>query len=366
MIKIEPSLQQQNEKSIEELHWDWFYGKFNRIHNKNRRDKILKNVLHIQESDLEILIKKPLDNPDFIELNEKITAHLDKHKNNAYYKRWINAIGSIFKYDDFTNEKFGWCSYAYFKAMGINVCPYCNRTYIFTVCETEEKNKKGKATNYISEKFTAPEIDHFLPQEQYPHLACSLYNFIPSCHACNHTKSSKIVDIIYPHREGFEEDGSFRAYFNDSTADLNSLNCIDIKIRKTTPFSLDPIKKKAEEEKCLRISNSVQTFHLAKIYKEHEIELGDLFKRYRNYCYPKIKDILYLFQENELNDIGSLNTNQIKAILSLYAKKMKRTFLGLPLGVDNNQYPLRKFKEDIINQLDKAKVEIDNERKNSP
>ena len=48
------------------------------------------------------------------------------------------------------------------------------------------------------------------------------------------------------------------------------------------------------------------------------------------------------------------NEKQVDAVLSLYAKKMKNMFLGLPLGAEGKEYPLRKFKEDIIEQLDQT------------
>lgn len=355
MIKIKIQPQQLDIESIEEIHWHWFLTKFNGIRNKKRRDNILKYVLEIKESDLETLVKKPLDDPEFIQLNTAISTRLKAHETHPSHKRWLKSIEKIFKYDDFTEDKSGWNSYAYFKALGINVCPYCNRMYVFVVDKTEKIIKKGKETEVITKKITAPQIDHFFPQDKYPHLACSLYNFIPSCSICNHIKSNHVKDIINPHIEGFEKDGSFRASFDKDDEILVSLNNVKVKIRKTTPFSLDPIKNNEEKNKCKRIKKTIELFHLTDIYNEHKIELKDLFDRYRNYCKPKRKDILRLFHEDELkNDIEGLTEKQVDAVLSLYAKKMKNMFLGLPLGAEGKEYPLRKFKEDIIEQLDQT------------
>ena len=51
----------------------------------------------------------------------------------------------------------------------------------------------------------------------------------------------------------------------------------------------------------------------------------------------------------------------VQQVASTYTKRIKRTILGLPLGAGDKQYPLRKFKEDIIEQLDntarKMKIE---------
>ena len=119
-------------------------------------------------------------------------------------------------------------------------------------------------------------------------------------------------------------------------------------------------------KKCLKIQKSIKTFHLGRIYNEHKIELNDLFERYRNYSQPKRKDILRLFHEDDLkNGIGKLNDNQINVVLSLYAKKMKNLFLGLPLGAEGKEYPLRKFKEDIIEQLDETTRNMQNRVKES-
>ena len=362
MIKIQIPSQQPDSASIEEMHWQWFLSKFNGIQNKNKRDGILKNVLKITESDLETLVRKPLDNIDFIRINTAIIKRLKAHEKHPSHKRWIKSIEKIFKYDDFTTDKSGWNSYAYFKAMGINVCPYCNRMYVFVVDKTKKIKKKGKETELIIEKTTAPQIDHFFPQDKYPHLACSFYNFIPSCSICNHIKSNDVEDIVNPHIEGFEKDGSFRVSFDRDNENSISLNNVNVKIRKTTPFSLDPTKKIDEKSKCNRIKNSIKLLHLTQIYNEHKIELKDLFDRYRNYCQPKRKDILRLFHEDDMkNSIDGLTEKQIDAVLSLYAKKMKNMFLGLPLGADGKEYPLRKFKEDIIEQLDATRKRMRDE-----
>ena len=66
------------------------------------------------------------------------------------------------------------------RKMNIKVCPYCNRTYTFTL-----KRRKG----------IRPEFDHFYPKSTYKHLALSFYNLIPSCPSCNHRKSNTIFDF---------------------------------------------------------------------------------------------------------------------------------------------------------------------------
>lgn len=66
--------------------------------------------------------------------------------------------------------------------LDIRVCPYCNRSYIFTI-----KGKQG----------VRPEWDHFYPRsvKAYKHLAISFYNLIPSCPTCNRQKRANVFDF---------------------------------------------------------------------------------------------------------------------------------------------------------------------------
>lgn len=53
--------------------------------------------------------------------------------------------------------------------IGLETCPYCNRNYTYIVEDGTVK----------------PQVDHFFPKSQYPFLAISYYNLIPSCSTCN-------------------------------------------------------------------------------------------------------------------------------------------------------------------------------------
>lgn len=67
-----------------------------------------------------------------------------------------------------------------FEKLNIRTCPYCNRQYTFTL----KPSQKGDPN-------TSPEFDHFYPKSDYPTLAICFYNLVPSCHCCNHGKSTK-------------------------------------------------------------------------------------------------------------------------------------------------------------------------------
>ena len=66
--------------------------------------------------------------------------------------------------------------------LDIKVCPYCNRSYTFTI-----KGRQG----------VRPELDHFYPRSipAYRHLAISFYNLVPSCPVCNRQKWTSVFDF---------------------------------------------------------------------------------------------------------------------------------------------------------------------------
>ncbi len=359
MIKI--TLNEDIQKRIENNHWIWFEKHLKRTYSSNYNSELLFILEQLQITKDEL--KKLITDKSFLfEIKNKIG--ILKRKDIPYkvdyddsleclegispYNKKIDRIEKFFSYAPFDDAKGTWTIYELCTLLNINVCPYCNRQYIFTVGSA--KNKK-----------TRPEIDHFFPQSDYPYLACSLYNFIPSCHICNHGKREFGAGIIYPHEEDFGKNFPVRVKFKKEA--YESANLLDIK--NTHVFFEKKCSHSLAQSSCEvckklpKIKTSIKTFHIEDIYNEHKIELKDLFDRYRNYCQPKRKDILRLFHEDELkNSIDGLTEKQIDAVLSLYAKKMKNMFLGLPLSAEGKEYPLRKFKEDIIEQLDETRKKM--------
>jgi len=363
MIKIE--INNETRKEIEALHWKWFFYRTKKIYNKKaiKEARSIKQILglkHIKEIKLIVTgnffylakkigeIKKENDIPiknkkgKFL-YYDGLESYLSEQQPIDNQNAKFEKIQQFFNYDSFDSST-KWNPYSLFHLIKVNICPYCNRQYIFTIGSTGKKTVR-------------PELDHFFPQTRYPYLALSLYNFIPSCHICNHGKREFGAGIIYPYEEDFGKKFPVRVKFDKDSAESDNL----IDIENTHVFFEKTCEHSLEQDSCEvckkspKIKASIETFHLDKIYNEHTIELKDLFDRYRNYCQPKRKDILRLFHEDELkNDIEGLTEKQIDAVLSLYAKKMKNMFLGLPLGAEGKEYPLRKFKEDIIEQLDET------------
>ncbi|WP_321891560.1 hypothetical protein [Burkholderia cenocepacia] len=87
----------------------------------------------------------------------------------------------VFDYDSFRDGKHSWNAYELCALARYSVCPYCQLTAI----ETTTKSPAGKGYR--------PQLDHYLARSDFPYLALSLGNLVPSCDRCNgpfmkHTK----------------------------------------------------------------------------------------------------------------------------------------------------------------------------------
>lgn len=72
--------------------------------------------------------------------------------------------------------------------LNIKTCPYCNGHYTLYL----EKAMGGRVL-----KLAKLQFDHFFPQQENPFLSMSLYNLIPSCPACNQSKSTLPMGLKY-------------------------------------------------------------------------------------------------------------------------------------------------------------------------
>ena len=208
---------------------------------------------------------------------------------------------SIFNYERFSNSK-KWNRNEFLNLLGIEVCPYCNRQYI-TVFNKENKNR------------STADLDHYYAQSEYPFLALSIYNFIPSCAICNRNfKKARNEEIIYPYDECFEDiDLKFTTKFNEDS-DFTYLLGEDLKFDLVfTEVS------KEDEEKINRAQNSKEIFNLENVYQSHKIYVQGLIKRF------------YFYNESWIEEI----VTTYGAILSLDRKDIIELQFGNYLSVDD-------------------------------
>jgi len=261
------------------------------------------------------------------------------------YQKEYNAeknrkrVYSLLGYDDLSSKDGDWNAYKICDKIKLSVCPYCNRQYVFTIFDN---NRNGEVR---------PQLDHFYVKSKYPFLSCSFYNLIPSCPTCNLGKNDNGDDTIYPYIHEFGENVVFKFDSND-IRDLNN-GIIDLKknykISKEFEFSDEDkrsgkIKKygNLEIKKFKKfVQNSDVTFHIIDLYNEHQLEIKDLIKRKKDYAGANAGIFSNALYKKDLKD---LNENE--------RKNLQRFLYGLPVVFDNVEYPLRKLKEDLVDQIE--------------
>lgn len=189
--------------------------------------------------------------------------------------------------------------------MGITVCPYCNRTFIYST----ERNESAKTTC---------QIDHFFEKNKYPYLCLSLFNLIPVCSSCNQSKGSKPFG-----RSPFEiedVDKGFTFLLEYTMADYTKPDAFKV-ITKIEPRS------QLEEQK--------KTLGLETLYAKHNDIGHELFLKQHIYSEDRIMELCESFPElfSSPNEVRQL-------ILGNYIDKK-----------DVGKRPLAKMTRDIMMQL---------------
>ena len=242
--------------------------------NKTKLEELLKDGV------LDTIIKAKPN-----ELLDIINSYSDYNSNNELSK----FVYNIFVKHGYENID----KYNFIKKIGLNTCPYCNRSYVYTL----SKSKKLK-----------PEIDHFYPKSKYPILAISYYNLIPSCPTCNGFGAKENQDPIAKGMKSPYEinDGEFKFSFEiKDTAILNPL----------TNVSSDAINVFLEKE----ILGNTEAFHLDELYKEHYDVIHELYIKskheYTKTYIEQLKEVYSGFSEVDIN----------RLIIGNYTNKMIST-----------------------------------------
>ena len=222
--------------------------------------------------------------------NSKLFTQRMTHFYEDFMRTKINEIIENDNPDwDENNQKT--VAYWLLKKLNIRTCPYCNRNYTFTV-------------TLSTDTLIRPEFDHFFPKTEKPWLALSLYNLVPSCPTCNHTKGINTIS-----------DNPYKRIPSDISIEYDAIK--------------DTIKVGPEE------NLNVKVFGLQNLYEEHIDYAQDVFRKAIAYN-PDIYDVL-------LNSFqGTVKTRE----------ELERIIWGVYLEEDKlDKRPLSKLTLDILKQL---------------
>ena len=265
--------------------------------------------------------KKKLDEKGK-KLNER-RKKLDKKR-----KELDEKIEELNEEEKKLDEKRKWSRHKLLSLMKIEVCPYCQRNYI----SSYEENNDNKPEENNDKKTTAT-LDHFYPKADYPFLALSLYNFIPSCYVCNTVfKNSKEVQI-YPYEESFDELG---VKFKTSKEVI-----YEILDKKDSDFSVKIDCKNIEDkEKENKVKKSIDNLGLDRVYeKSHNQYIQDLLYTIEKYPENYLEACVEMFE----------NDNDKKKQLEGYFKDIVKE--PYRKRIENGE-PLAKLTKDILEEFD--------------
>lgn len=277
---------------------------------------LLENIKSVSSKNL---------NLDMFAYNEEAFSNKSKIKEKIkslkkmFTKKTLKELlNDIFNYDSFSKDG-DWDRHKIISMMGISVCPYCNRQYI-----SNYNNKTQKTT---------ADLDHFYCKTNYPYLALSLYNFIPSCSICNSRFKNKkdfyMDKHIYPFDQNYHSDNMiFETKFKtgEDKIDINYL------LGESSEFDIDIIINDKNYES--KIKNSIETFKLRELYSAH-----------KNY----IREIIF-----KANVYNKTNTIELKNIEGLFKdeNEIKNLIFGSCLdGEDLDKRPLSKLTRDICKEF---------------
>lgn len=122
-------------------------------------------------------------------------------KNNKQKRDFHRQIIKIFNYDGKGRKSIR----KFYYKIGIKTCYICNAQYALMI-EPENKTAPISNKNRYAAKF---QLDHYLPQAEYPALSISLCNLFPVCSSCNTIKTKNELGIDYFSTDPAEWDGKF-------------------------------------------------------------------------------------------------------------------------------------------------------------
>ena len=255
-------------------------------------DDNLKKILIGTPEELDSIKSMFIDSEEELETLKKIIN----------YKAWINK-----KKDDNTYKHYN--AYHLAEKLDIPTCIYCNRIYTKTVID-----KSGK-------KITRPTFDHWFPKSEYPLLALSFYNLIPSCTVCNSGVKGadpfQLSTHFHPYHRDVKNELKYRFSYYHKNYDKYEFK---IKTNDDDKFSED----------------SVNAFQLENIYQAHEDEIEDL---------RRIKDA---YSEDYIKNLEE----KILCGISLDRNEVYRLAFGVHFEEAKfDRRPLSKMKKDILIEL---------------
>ena len=230
------------------------------------------------------------------------------------YNSKTNILKQFFNYDKIS-KKFKSKTSAFQKTISklfeenvdLHTCYYCNIDFINTF----------KNNNEIKNAFT---LDHILEKAQYPFLALSLYNLLPTCYTCNSkVKDSKIeFEKTSPTSKNFD--------FNLKVKFKSFIVNKDFQIKENDDFNI-----KLVESYSNKYDKYIKSLNLNNRYDYHKYKVLEIIEKRREYPDSRIKELSLITKKTE--------------------EEIKQDLFGIYTNENFNRRPLSKLIKDISEEL---------------
>lgn len=271
-----------------ELYFDGVLGRETFVTRIDKGIYIIKNsdtynLLSVDDKEyIDNLLNELVECPErYITADERRLKEVEKELRETH-PDVVNIIKVVFVkwYTDFTGKDE--ISYKYLDKLNIRTCPYCNRNYTFTITRSKEDEFK-----------TRPEFDHFYDKSEYPSLALSFYNLVPSCHTCNHGKLTGKAGVN-PYFSGFNSRFSVCHHEKDlgkNQKDFKPMNINEMLVVKgAEDFSMALPNADTKEE------TNVNLFGIIPLYNKHKDYVLEIIDKANAYNAIGAENIIDAFQ----------------------------------------------------------------------
>lgn len=274
--------------------------------NKNRYQKML-DFVYQGILNKELILSEPEKLDVHCKLFEKqFKTDIESYKHAKYkvrtsFGKFKSTMETLYK--NFTALNGHWLM----SQLDITTCPYCNRSYTFTV-------------NAINKR-TRPHFDHFLPKSKFPYLALSFYNLVPACPTCNALKGDKLITL--------------NPYSIDSSDDN-----LRFEIPSPKPEDLSWIKDKSQinivvKSPTGKADDNIKELGLKPLYEGHKDFIKEIIDKAQAYNATYYESLITSFK-------GLGKTHE----------EIDRFIWGSYIDIaSHGQRPLSKLTRDILEQL---------------
>lgn len=236
------------------------------------------------------------------------------HQDEVFMKK----LAKCFYYSSYDK----WGAYLFAESLGVNVCPYCNRAYTFTIGSDLSKG-------------TRPHFDHYINKAIAPYFSLSFFNLIPSCYVCNSGfKKDRLLDVadyIHPYLDDYTDEvvftiGAKNIRFINGNSEAYSLNLVPSYLSKLSVRELQ------------RISATYDLFRLSELYEKHKDYVDELIQTAISFTPSRVNAVY----------------NDFKGTLFKSREDAKKMLLGNYFMLDDlEKRPLAKLTRDISSELER-------------